>query len=85
MNKAPIDPMLDGVECKTVVELILDEVEWVPIDGVQAEDDGIPVATHEGVLRVAGLELAVFRLSDGKRVIEKGSFTRFMEWLGDGE
>ncbi len=64
----------------TPIERMLDAADWKPIDGasIDASDDGIPVATHEGALNIAGHSLRVFTLSDGRRIIDATDLSRFL-------
>lgn len=54
---------------RTPVDDALDRVEWHPCD-VVASIDGIPHATHSGVLKLGTVELKVYQLSDGRRIID---------------
>ena len=62
---------------RTPIDLILDAVEWKALATGEPSDDGIPVATHEGILRIGNAELKVYQLSNGVRVIEEQSLVRF--------
>jgi hypothetical protein len=64
---------------KRPIDMMLDAIEWKPIPASidMTPDDSVPVATHEGILRVGNAELKVYQLSNGKRVIEEESFARF--------
>jgi hypothetical protein len=54
----------------TPIEKIIAELPMTPVAGRSDDiDTGIPYVTHEGVLQLAGCELRVFQLSNGKRVI----------------
>ncbi|MCU4119335.1 hypothetical protein [Variovorax sp. N23] len=67
------------------IENLIDAVEFTPIQNAQASDDGLPHATHQGVLQlVPGLDLKVYRLSDGKAVIDAAGMARFLQWLEEG-
>ena len=67
------------------VDILMEGVAWEALPGtVTAPDlDGLPVATHRGVLRVQGLELECFQLSDGQRVISEDGVVAFFAWLSD--
>jgi hypothetical protein len=77
----------------SAIDRILDDVEWVALDPPMcpAEDvEGIPYATHRGVLRLTLMVLVVevecFRLSDGRRVISEEGMTALMGTrLGGGQ
>jgi hypothetical protein len=59
---------------KAPIELLMDSVEWKPIQGdAVTVDDGLPIATHEGILRFGDIELKVHQLNDGRRVIDEDS------------
>jgi hypothetical protein len=61
------------------IDKLFDSLEWIPIEqsGCGDECDGLPYVTHRGVLSVAGVELEVFQLSSGQRVISEESMTKF--------
>lgn len=70
------------------VERALDLVAWeelpLPGDGNAATPprDGIPYATHTGELTLAGVTIRAFRLSDGRRIFDKGDLERALGmWL----
>lgn len=67
----------------TPIDTLLDQIEYEPIlqPGVEYELH----ATHRGVLRIGEMELTVYRLSDGSRVIDQESIMQFLEMLTDGE
>jgi hypothetical protein len=69
MSRAPIDILLDGVE-------------WKPINSECTESKGLPVVTHEGVLRIYGIELKVYQLNNGVRIIDKEDLNKL---LGDNQ
>lgn len=55
---------------KPPIEMIFDGLTWTAIPGAAGvgDDDGIPYATHQGVISLAGFELTVFQLNNGQRV-----------------
>jgi hypothetical protein len=63
----------------TAMDKILDTLEWIPVEesGCGDDCDGLPYVTHRGMLNVAGIELEVFQLSSGQRVISEESVMRF--------
>ena len=65
--KAPIDAMLDALE-------------WRAIDPYPSPD-GLPIVTHEGILNLMGVDLRVYRLSDGNRVIHNEDMGRLFETM----
>lgn len=66
----------------SAVDQMLAAVEWKALP-VTNEATDIPYATHEGTLHVFDLELRVYQLSNGQRVIGGESLSRFFDWLGD--
>jgi len=54
---------------------MLDAIEWKALAHDAPTD--IPVATHEGLLKIMGFELRVYQLSNGQRVIEENDLIRF--------
>ena len=66
----------------TPIDRALDLVVWeelpIPGDGNAGTppQDGIPYATHTGVLTLAGFTLRAFRLSDGRRIFDKGDLEK---------
>ena len=57
-------------------EVLLDGVEWR--EGTPPEiDDGIPYATHEGVLEIAGMKLRCYRLNTGQAIIRADDIADF--------
>jgi hypothetical protein len=64
--------MLSGVATvKLPIEHLFDQVEWEVLPLMGGTD--VPVATHRGVLHLGALELVVYQLSDGRRVISEES------------
>lgn len=58
------------------IEAMLDQVDWTAIvDG--AKEGDIPIVTHEGILKIGPLELRVYQLSDGNRVISEEDLIAF--------
>lgn len=71
---------------KTPIDLALDQLEMEPLEKLAAPEeleDGLPYATHRGVLKIAGAEFEVFQLSNGQRVISKESLEKFLGLFGD--
>lgn len=57
----------------------------VPIDSPHQSSDGMPYATHKGVLElVPGLRINCFRLNTGQTVIDQQGLNAFLEFLGNG-
>jgi hypothetical protein len=68
---------------KTPIEMMFDGVEWftIPNDS-PSENDGIPVATHWGVLKFGDLSLRCYQLNTGQRVFDCEDMAQFFEGIG---
>lgn len=64
MSKAPIDMMLDGVT-------------WVECKGNLPAEDGMPYATHEGVLEIMGFKFRCYRLNTGQAMFNADDVEAF--------
>jgi len=60
-------------------ESVLDAVDWNPVATLEKSRDGIPHATHEGILRIGGASIRVFQLNTGERVILPEDIRKFLE------
>lgn len=73
----------DGVRCGnppesedsvTPIEQLLGKVAWkrieLPTPDTRPTRSGLPVATHEGVLNLAGFPLRCYQLNNGMRVFD---------------
>lgn len=67
MDKPPIEMMLDGVQWKEIVA-----------HPQHSEDDGLPIATHEGVFEMADFSMRCYRLSNGQAVFNADDFKAFL-------
>lgn len=76
------------MENRTPMEVLLDGVTWESLPEPPEPPSGlfsaVPVATHRGELMLAGIKLRVFRLSDGRRVVDQGSILDLLMGLGGG-
>lgn len=61
----------------TPAEKLIDSVVK-PIEGAKPNDDGLPYATHEGVLDVDGIKLKCYILNNGQRVIDSDDVYSFL-------
>ena len=61
---------------KSPIETLLDQVEWKETPETESVE-GLPYATHEGVMRVGDFEFKCYQLSNGTRVISKESMEAF--------
>ncbi len=68
---------------KSPYDAIVDRVVFLPIENPAESKDGIPVATHEGVLEIAGFKVRVYQLSTGHRVIAEADMMAFLDQLGE--
>jgi hypothetical protein len=60
----------------TPIERMLNEVEYKPV--APPEEIGtLPYVTHEGIMMLGEIELEVFVLSDGRRIISEDSLVKF--------
>jgi hypothetical protein len=57
----------------TPIDKMMDAIEWSETSA-QPGTDGIPYATHSGVLEVAGLRLRCYRLNDGRAIFDADDF-----------
>jgi len=48
---------------------IFNNVKWDLLPPQEESGDGIPYATHEGILEIVGKKLRCYRLSNGQAVI----------------
>jgi hypothetical protein len=62
-----------------MIEALLDTVEWSEIkDGSPVDaGDGLPYATHQGVLWIGDRSLRCYRLSDGRAVFDADDVHEF--------
>lgn len=71
---------------KAPIETILDRLDWQEIPGDVLVDDGLPYATHSGVLDIGGFVLRCYQLSDGQRLFDAEDVERFYsEFLGSNK
>jgi hypothetical protein len=63
------------------LDIMLDNIDWKPInpDVVYSSSCTPPVATYQGILKIGDLELRVYQLSNGQRVIAEEDLVRFFE------
>ena len=77
---------------KSPIEMMLDGVQWVPAgerpDGPD-NHDGLPYATHEGVLDIMGHKMRCYRLNNGQAVFSADDVEAFfndsLDAAGEGE
>lgn len=68
----------------TPIDMILNGVEWIAAEPPDTTDDGIPYATHSGMLRVGEFELRCYQLSDGQRIFDADDLATFFNQLNAG-
>lgn len=61
---------------KSPIDMALDGLTWTALPPREVTD-GIPVATHEGVFVLGTFPLRVYRLSDGRRIIDADDLNAF--------
>ena len=66
----------------TPIEIALDGITWTERRETEEPVDGeLPYATHEGRLKLGDVEITVYQLSDGQRIIPVEEIERlFKEW-----
>lgn len=65
---------------KEPIEIMLDKVNWVVIPRPDDFDSqGIPYATHRGILNIMGNELECFILDDGRRIFSAESIHKLFQ------
>lgn len=67
---------------------IVDAINAVvkPIAEAGPSEDGAPYATHSGELEILpGLVLRVYRLNDGRAIVDTESMARFLSHMGLAE
>lgn len=72
------------MNAKTPIEVLLDQIEWKACDGpVEELRDGVPFATHVGVLEIGGHKLRCYQLNDGRRIFVADDFHNFLSQGAD--
>lgn len=70
----------------TPIEQILSTVDWQEAPQQDVESDGLPYATHSGILKIFGVQLRCYRLNDGRAIFDADDFDRlFADAGGDHE
>jgi hypothetical protein len=70
------------------IDRLLDTVEWkeLPSAGQRMRERGLPIATHEGVLRIGdGIELRCYQLDDGRRIFDGKDVEALFGATSEGE
>jgi hypothetical protein len=57
-------------DSRELMTRLFGEIEWKELPAPEHGEDGLPYATHEGTMQIGGVELRVYQLSDGQRVID---------------
>lgn len=63
------------MESKSQLDRILDSLEYTPVD-VNPNKDGIPYATHEGILNLGEISIRVIVLNTGQRIIPESELSK---------
>ena len=66
----------------TPIDKMMSMVEWVPTGQNSSESDGMPYATHSGVLDLFGTPMKCFRLNTGEAVFDADDFAQLFENMG---
>ena len=53
-----------------IIEMLFKDVVWEPTGLSEPGEDGIPVASHQGILHLFDTEFHVYQLSDGQRIFD---------------
>ena len=62
------------------IDGLLKTVEWIPTGMTASESsDGLPYATHSGVLEIMGFKMRCHRLSTGQAIFDADDFNEFFE------
>lgn len=69
----------------TPIDAAMDAMVIWKETGAQPGNDGLPYATHYGVLHIGELEFRVYQLNTGQRVIDAEDMRAFFEILGLAE
>lgn len=59
------------------MDALLDMLEWEAVPPPAEPDPDIPYATHTGVLSFDGVELRVYQLNDGRRLLDGEDMQKF--------
>jgi len=62
----------------TPIEQMMSRVDWKKFD-LQQTDGDMPYATHSGILEIAGMDLRVYRLNDGRAIIDADDMIKFFD------
>jgi hypothetical protein len=64
------------------IDMMLDGAEWVAAPPREPDPGGLPHVTHSGVLNLPGFgSFRVYRLSDGRAIVDAVDFAAFLETL----
>lgn len=58
----------------TPIEKMLESIDFKPVENTPSGD--LPYVTHEGMLKIGEIEVRVYQLNDGQRIIQKEDFER---------
>lgn len=61
---------MNSKEARSLMDYILDGVQWEQVVGTQGNSDDLPWVTHQGIFDFAGVRLRCYQLSDGRRVFD---------------
>ena len=64
------------------VDRLMDSLEWTPT-GATPGQDGLPYATHTGVLMLGEMALRCYQLSNGQRVLDAKDLAKMFDGVID--
>lgn len=69
----------------TPIEKLMDELKWtkIKLDKSAGFKRGLPVATHEAVLKIGDATIKCYLLDDGQRVLDADDVIRFFGAIAD--
>lgn len=65
------------------ISTALDKLDWKLVSQPEANPDGVPFATHEGILNLCGLKIRVVQLNTGQRIFPEEEICKLFDVLGD--
>lgn len=66
---------------KTLIDLMLDKINWIQYEDEERHNSELPYATHSGVLKIGDIELKCYRLNNGMAVFDADDIENFFDNL----
>ena len=63
---------------KLPIDRMLSQIEWQKVDHIPPDTYSLPYVTHCGVLVIGDINLKVYQLNNGKRIIDEEDLNRFL-------